>query len=130
MSDSKPVVSSFIQRFSVLLSLLVRRFKLQKQPPRGVLRKRCSEKMQQIYRRTPIPKCDFNKVALQLYSKVPNKRDPPLNFFEKKNPTLLLLLGPPRLLIFGFSSLAPKKIEQFKTYLSTRNSINEIDRMK
>ena len=23
--------------------------------------------MQQIYRRTPIPKCDFNKVALQLY---------------------------------------------------------------
>ena len=23
--------------------------------------------MQQIYRRTPIPKCDFNKIALQLY---------------------------------------------------------------
>ena len=23
--------------------------------------------MQQIYRRTPMPKCDFNKVALQLY---------------------------------------------------------------
>ena len=36
----------------------------QKQPPRGVLRKRCSENMQQIYRRTPKPKCDFNKVAL------------------------------------------------------------------
>ena len=29
--------------------------------------KRCSENMQQIYRRTPMPKCDFNKVALQLY---------------------------------------------------------------
>ena len=28
---------------------------------------RCSENMQQIYRRTPIPKCDFNKVAKQLY---------------------------------------------------------------
>ena len=41
--------------------------KLQKQPPRGVLRKRCSENMQQIYRRTPMPKCDFNKVALHLY---------------------------------------------------------------
>ena len=27
--------------------------------------KRCSEKMQQIYRRTPMPKFDFNKVALQ-----------------------------------------------------------------
>ena len=39
----------------------------QKQPSRGVLRKRCSENMQQIYRRTPIPKCDFNKVALQIY---------------------------------------------------------------
>ena len=38
----------------------------EKQPFRGVLRKRCSENMQQIYR-TPIPKCDFNKVAKQLY---------------------------------------------------------------
>ena len=40
----------------------------QKQPPIGVPRKKCSENMQQIYRRTPMPKCDFNKVALQLYS--------------------------------------------------------------
>ena len=39
----------------------------QKQPPRGVLKKRCSENMQQIYRRTLMPKCDFNKAALQLY---------------------------------------------------------------
>ena len=39
----------------------------QKQPPRGVLKKRCSEKMQQIYMRTPMQKCDFNEVALQLY---------------------------------------------------------------
>ena len=31
----------------------------QKQPSRGVLRKRCSENMQQIYSRTPILKCDF-----------------------------------------------------------------------
>ena len=34
------------------------------QPSRGVLRKRCSENMQQIYRRTPMPNCDFKKVAL------------------------------------------------------------------
>ena len=33
---------------------------MQKQPPRGVLKKRCSENMQQIYRRTTMPKCDFN----------------------------------------------------------------------
>ena len=37
--------------------------KFQKQPPRGVPRKSCFENMQQIYRRTPMPKCDFNKVA-------------------------------------------------------------------
>ena len=42
-------------------------FKMQKQPPRGVPRKKCSENMLQIYRRTPMPKCDFNKVANQLY---------------------------------------------------------------
>ena len=39
----------------------------QKQRSRGVLRKRCPEDMQKIYRRTPMPKCDFDKVALQLY---------------------------------------------------------------
>ena len=38
----------------------------QKQPSRGVLRKRCSQNMQQIYKRTPMPKCDFNKVALEV----------------------------------------------------------------
>ena len=37
--------------------------KLQKQPPRGVLKKRCSENMQLIYRITSMPKCDFKKVA-------------------------------------------------------------------
>ena len=36
---------------------------LQKQPSRGVLKKRYSENMQQIYRRTLMLKCDFNKVA-------------------------------------------------------------------
>ena len=40
----------------------------QKQPSRGALKKRCSENMQQIYWRTPMPKCDFNKVALELVS--------------------------------------------------------------
>ena len=38
----------------------------EKQPSRGVLIKRCSENMSQIHRRTPMPKCDFNKVATQL----------------------------------------------------------------
>ena len=43
------------------------REKIQKQPSRSVLGKSFSENMQQIYRRTPILKCDFNGVALQLY---------------------------------------------------------------
>ena len=40
---------------------------VQKQPSRGVLRKRCAENMHQNYRRTPVPRCDLNKVAKQLY---------------------------------------------------------------
>ena len=47
------------QILSILLNALGL---LQKQPSRGVLRKRCSENMQQIYMRTPMPTCDFNKV--------------------------------------------------------------------
>ena len=38
--------------------------RIQNQPPIGVLWKSCCENMQQIYRRTPMQKCDFNKVAL------------------------------------------------------------------
>ena len=32
----------------------------QKQPPRGVPWKKCSKNIQQIYRRIPMPKCDFD----------------------------------------------------------------------
>ena len=34
--------------------------------PPEVFRKRWSENMQQVYRRTPMPKCHFNKVATLL----------------------------------------------------------------
>ena len=37
--------------------------RVQKQPSRAILRKRCSENMQQINKRTPMPKCDCSKVA-------------------------------------------------------------------
>ena len=40
---------------------------MQKQLTRGVLRKRCSENMQQIDRRTPMPECGFKKAAKQAY---------------------------------------------------------------
>ena len=39
--------------------------KIRKQPSRGVSAKRCSENMQESYRKTPMQKCDFNKIALQ-----------------------------------------------------------------
>ena len=46
--------------------LVDQNFDEQKHPSRGVLRKRCSENIQQIYRRrTTMLTCDFNKGALQ-----------------------------------------------------------------
>ena len=42
-------------------------FEIQKQQCRGVLKKRCTENMQQIIWKKPMPKCDFNKNAKQLY---------------------------------------------------------------
>ena len=70
-------ILSFYYRFisgqtsNIFLNALKARFDLllwiQKQPSRGVLRRKCSEDMQQNYRRTPMSKYDFNKVALQLY---------------------------------------------------------------
>ena len=44
---------------------LVLLMQFQKQPFRGVLKKKFLENIQQSYRRTPMPKCDFNKVASQ-----------------------------------------------------------------
>ena len=38
---------------------------LQKMPSGGVLKKRCSENMQQIYRRTPLLKCDVMVINIQ-----------------------------------------------------------------
>ena len=42
-------------------------FQLTEAAPRDVPKKRCFENMQQFNKRTPMPKCHFNKVALQLY---------------------------------------------------------------
>ena len=51
-------ISWFINfKYSVLLKQLFR----------AVLIRRCSENIQQIYRTTPVPNCDFNKVTKQLY---------------------------------------------------------------
>ena len=62
-----PLVADFFQTSSWLLCENDIWEAIQKQPSIGVLIKRCSENMQEIYRRTNMLKCDFNKVALQLY---------------------------------------------------------------
>ena len=63
---------------------------IQRQHSRGVLRKSFSENMQQIYR-TLMPKCDFNKVALQLYWYRTSARVFPCKFaiyFRKRFPNI------------------------------------------
>ena len=42
-------------------------FKKRSSPPEVFLRKGVLDNMQEIYRRTPMLKCDFNKVPSQLY---------------------------------------------------------------
>ena len=42
-----------------LIKMLTEKIIHQKQPSGGVLSKRCSENKQQIYKRTPMPKCNF-----------------------------------------------------------------------
>ena len=60
MTQKKQKPKGIVENFSHHM------LKCQKQPFRGVLSKGCSENMQQIYRRTPIPKCYFNKLTLSL----------------------------------------------------------------
>ena len=43
---------------------------VQKQPSRGVLRKRCSENIQQICKRKPMPKCNFNRGGLKSHFRI------------------------------------------------------------
>ena len=45
----------------------------QKQPSQGVARKRCSENMQQIHKRTPMSKCEFNKLRFGMGVLLPIK---------------------------------------------------------
>ena len=77
--------------------------KIRKQLSRGVVRKECSENMQQIYRKTPMPKCHFSEVALQSqqavfsFSKNPKKNRP------VKNSYLIIVLIKEAINILGFS---------------------------
>ena len=69
-SLKKSVMENFIFVQYLFCCLWIRFYRpqqhLQKQLSRSVLIKTCSENMQQIYRRTPIPKCDFNEVTFSI----------------------------------------------------------------
>ena len=56
----------FVELFQVAVFLICK-VSWHKQPPRDVPWKNCSGNTRQMYRRTPMPKCEFNKVPLQLY---------------------------------------------------------------
>ena len=60
-------IRTFHKHLSLIFGFAFPVSTLRKQHPRCVLRKRCSKNIQQIYRRTSMPKCDVNKVAKQLY---------------------------------------------------------------
>ena len=60
-----PLLADFFQTFFWLLCENDTWEAIQKQPSIGVLIERCFENMQEIYRRTNVPKCDFNNVTLQ-----------------------------------------------------------------
>ena len=72
--------------------------KTQTQPFRGVLRKRCSENMQEVYKRTPMSKRDFNKVVFDNFIEIALRHGYSVNllhifrapFHNKTNRKLLL----------------------------------------
>ena len=62
---TKYIKNDFLKRMVIKEIEIFNQNKIQEQPFRSVLRKRGSEILQQIYRRTPMSKCDFNKIAKQ-----------------------------------------------------------------
>ena len=74
----------------------------QKQTYRGVFKKRCSENRQQIYRRTPMPECDFNKLLCNIIEITLQHECSPVNllhifiipFYRNTSGWLLLIKSP------------------------------------
>ena len=62
---SEYFIAVFTIFYDCVSASISRKLRIQKQPSRVILNKRCSENIQQIYRKTPMPKCDFDKVVLQ-----------------------------------------------------------------
>ena len=68
LKAKKFLLDSCVRLLCLIFDLIILKLgTTQKQPSRGVLRKRCSENVKQIYKRTPMTNCDFNTVALQYF---------------------------------------------------------------
>ena len=88
-------MTNFILYYFTLQTLLLTIKQSEKQPSRGVLKKKFSQSIQQIFSRTPMPKVNFNKVAKDTY----------------KNTSGRLLMQPDTLINRPENSL-PKNISQ------------------
>ena len=69
MEYSKAQIFQFTKGKVARKMRVAKTYTQKKQPCIGDLRKRCSENILQIYRRTPMPKRDFNKVAKNTHAK-------------------------------------------------------------
>ena len=124
----------FILTFS--MNFPVTSLTVQKQPSRGVLMKRCSENMQQIYKKTPMPKCDFNKVACNFIEIALRHGYLPVNllyiirtlFHQNTSGRLLLTVGPrPTIFWHYIFNLFMKLNDVNKTCLNLSNLIKLIN---
>ena len=92
--------------------------KLQKQPSRGVQRKRRSENMQQIYRRTPMAECNLNiEIALSHGCSPANLLHICTTPFSKNTASWLLLIHRLNFILTSFAF--------FKLYYLTTNCHKE-----
>ena len=66
-TETKPNLKIFCLQENIYFKIYFVLLKILYVRSKGVFKKKFFENTQQIYRRTPRPKCDFNKVALQLY---------------------------------------------------------------
>ena len=66
----------FLTEYQIIkyISVMLCQNVVRKQPFRGVLSKRCSKNMQQIYRVTTMPKCDFKNTSERLLLVVPQNK--------------------------------------------------------
>ena len=59
----------------VFLKLKTKLLEISETAAQGVLRKKCSENMQQIYRRTPMLKCYFSQIFPELFKRKPEMQE-------------------------------------------------------